>query len=68
VGGFKDVIQCPAGVRGRGDPAGAGSAEEAPRNAHGCSLLERKSTTKFNRAFYKVKKPSYEDRIFLLSS
>jgi hypothetical protein len=31
-------------------------AEEAPRNAHGCSLLERKSTTKFNRAFYKVKK------------
>jgi hypothetical protein len=23
VGGFKDVIQCPAGVRGRGDPTGA---------------------------------------------
>jgi hypothetical protein len=35
VGGFKDVIQCPAGVRGRGDPAGAGSAEEAPRTARG---------------------------------
>jgi hypothetical protein len=33
VGGFKDVIQCPAGVRDRGDPAGAGSAEEAPRTA-----------------------------------
>ncbi|MCM3117787.1 hypothetical protein M3610_21270 [Neobacillus sp. MER 74] len=25
----------PAGVRGRGDPAGAESAEEAPRNARG---------------------------------
>ncbi len=25
----------PAGVRGRGDPAGAKSAEEAPRNARG---------------------------------
>jgi hypothetical protein len=23
VGGFKDVIQCPAGVRGRGDPGGS---------------------------------------------
>jgi hypothetical protein len=23
VGGFKDVIQCPAGVRGSGDPTGA---------------------------------------------
>ncbi|MDP4170399.1 MAG: hypothetical protein Q8906_07285 [Bacillota bacterium] len=25
----------PAGVRDRGDPAGAGSAEEAPRHARG---------------------------------
>ncbi|WP_222127325.1 hypothetical protein [Bacillus sp. X1(2014)] len=25
----------PAGVRGRGDPTGAKSAEEAPRNARG---------------------------------
>ncbi|WP_222127348.1 hypothetical protein [Bacillus sp. X1(2014)] len=25
----------PAGVRGRGDPTGAESAEEAPRNARG---------------------------------
>jgi hypothetical protein len=33
VGGFKDVIQCPVGVRGRGDPADTGSAEEAPRTA-----------------------------------
>lgn len=35
VGGFKDVIQCPAGVRVRGDPSGAGSAEEAPRTSRG---------------------------------
>jgi hypothetical protein len=33
MGGFKDVIQCPVRVRGRGDPAGAGSTEEAPRTA-----------------------------------
>ncbi|AZU63171.1 hypothetical protein CHR53_18970 [Neobacillus mesonae] len=44
VGGFEDVIQCPAGVRGRGDPAGA-KAQEALRHARGKrSRLERKST------------------------
>ncbi len=31
VGGFEDVIQCPAGVRGKGDPAGA----KAPRRLSG---------------------------------
>jgi hypothetical protein len=41
VGGFKDVIQCPAGVRGRGDSAGA----IAPRRLPG-PPLERKSTDK----------------------
>jgi hypothetical protein len=35
VGKFKDVIQCPAGVRGRGDPTGARGGEEAPRHARG---------------------------------
>jgi hypothetical protein len=51
--GFKDVIQRPPGVRGRGRPHRRLSAEEAPRNARGCSLLERKSTGKFNTAFEK---------------
>jgi hypothetical protein len=27
VGGFEEEFQCPAGVRGRGDPTGAFSAE-----------------------------------------
>ncbi|CRK84702.1 hypothetical protein BN000_04748 [Neobacillus massiliamazoniensis] len=51
VGGFKDVIQCPAGVRGRGDPTGAkrrGGSPERPRKA---KRLERKSTGKFNTAY-----------------
>ena len=30
-----EVAKTPAGVRGRGDPAGAESAEEAPRHARG---------------------------------
>jgi hypothetical protein len=46
VGGFKDVIQCPAGVRGRGDPAGAIAPRRLPEPP-----LERKSTDKFNSAF-----------------
>ncbi|MGG1397089.1 hypothetical protein ABE288_04575 [Bacillus salipaludis] len=36
MGGFEDVIQCPAGVRGRGDPAGAkrrGGSPARPRTA-----------------------------------
>jgi hypothetical protein len=32
VGGFKDVIQCPAGVRDRGDPAGAIAPSYHERN------------------------------------
>ena len=32
---FVPGAKTPAGVRGRGDPAGAKSAEEAPRNARG---------------------------------
>ncbi|MFB5197158.1 hypothetical protein ACE198_19905 [Neobacillus sp. KR4-4] len=51
----------PAGVRGRGDPAGAVSAEEAPRRRckrrggspqrlRKAKRLERKSTDKFNTA------------------
>jgi hypothetical protein len=35
VGGFKDVIQCPAGVRSRGRPRMRNSAEEAPLTALG---------------------------------
>ncbi|CRK80991.1 hypothetical protein BN000_00884 [Neobacillus massiliamazoniensis] len=35
VGGFKDVIQCPAGVWGRGDPAGAIAPRRLPRTARG---------------------------------
>jgi hypothetical protein len=46
VGGFKDVIQCPAGVRGRGDPTDA----IAPRRLPG-PPLERKSTDKFNNHY-----------------
>jgi len=73
VGGFRDVNQCPAGGRDRGDPAGAFSAEEASRTACGkrsasgqaetacpCgdyskkhSLVEHKSTGKFNTALQK---------------
>ena len=30
VGGFKDVIQCPAGVRSRGDPAGVFAVRRLP--------------------------------------
>ena len=30
VGGIADVIQCPAGVRGRGDPAGALAPRRLP--------------------------------------
>jgi hypothetical protein len=45
VGGVEEEFQCPAGVRGRGDPTGAFSAEEAPRHARGfAEHLERKST------------------------
>jgi hypothetical protein len=33
VGGFKDVIQCPAGVRVRERPPRRSRAEEAPRTA-----------------------------------
>ncbi|MBM7654187.1 hypothetical protein JOC76_003671 [Neobacillus cucumis] len=51
VGGFEEEFQCPAGVRGRGDPTGAFSAEEAPRHARGfAERLERKSTSIFNTA------------------
>jgi hypothetical protein len=38
-------IQCPAGVRGRGDPAGAKGAEEAPRNARAWSGNQQTSLT-----------------------
>ncbi|CRK84935.1 hypothetical protein BN000_04994 [Neobacillus massiliamazoniensis] len=48
VGGFKDVIQCPVGLGER--PHRRLSAKEAPWNARGFSLLERKSTGKFNTA------------------
>jgi hypothetical protein len=48
VGGFKDVIQCPAGVRDRGDPAGAKAPRRLPEPP-----LERKSTAQFNSAYQK---------------
>jgi hypothetical protein len=43
------MIQRPAGVRGRGDPAGA----KTPRRLPG-PPLERKSTNMFKRTYYKT--------------
>jgi len=47
----EEGAKTPAGVRGKGDPAGAKSAEEAPRQRpRKAKRLERKSTDKFNTA------------------
>jgi hypothetical protein len=45
-----DSTSC--GSTGQGRPHRRLSAEEAPRKARGCSLLERKSTGKFNTAYF----------------
>ncbi|MGG1396381.1 hypothetical protein ABE288_00560 [Bacillus salipaludis] len=44
VGGFKEAIQCPAGVRGWGDPAGAKRRGGSPARPRKAKHLERKST------------------------
>ncbi len=54
---WSGMRETPAGVRGRGDPAGAerrGGSPERPRKA---KRMERKSTDKFNTAFLKRKNP-----------
>jgi hypothetical protein len=38
------IIQRLAGVRGRGDPGGAGSAEEAPRTATRAEINRQRLT------------------------
>jgi hypothetical protein len=52
VGGFKDVIQCPAGVRGRGDPAGA----RAPRRLPGTPAESEAPGAQINRP---IEQPIY---------
>ncbi|MBM7653711.1 hypothetical protein JOC76_003189 [Neobacillus cucumis] len=64
VGGLEEEFQCPAGVRGRGDPADAFSVEEAPRHARGfAERLQRKSTFMFYTAYKKI--PAYKKRVGL---
>ena len=42
----------PAGVRGRGDPTGAVSAEEAPRHARGKRVPGAEINTSLTEPFY----------------
>ena len=44
-------IQSPAGVRGRGDPAGAKRRGGSPARPRKAKCLERKSTDKFNTVY-----------------
>jgi hypothetical protein len=46
-------IQCPAGLRGRGDPAGALAPRRLPGPPAESEYLEHKSTANFNTAFLK---------------
>jgi hypothetical protein len=50
VGGFKDVIQSPAGVRDWGDPTGAKAPRRLPGTPAESKCRERKSTAKVNIA------------------
>jgi uncharacterized protein YjbK len=60
--------QCPAGVRGWGDPAVAKGDEEAPRaRLRKAKLLERKSTAKFiKRSHYMTQNVEIEFKNMLL--
>jgi hypothetical protein len=52
VGGFKDVIQCPAGVLGRGDPTGALAPRRlpgTPADARFLSANQQASLTQPNK-------------------
>ncbi|MBV7506118.1 hypothetical protein KW850_12710 [Bacillus sp. sid0103] len=44
--------ETPAGVRDRGDPAGAQRRGCSPNRPRKAKRLERKSTCQFNRAFF----------------
>ena len=52
---FAAGTKTPAGVRGRGDPAGASLRGGSPYRPRKAKCLERKSTAKFNTAIIKIK-------------
>ena len=56
VGGFKDVIQSPAGERGRGDSTGVFAERSSPDRPRKAKRLSLQSTAKFlHRSASKIK-------------
>ena len=51
---WSGMRETPAGVRGRGDPAGAKRRGGSPARPRKAKRMERKSTDKFNTAYYLV--------------